>query len=134
MAKPDIYLEKGFVMLARPNRNPYFETGRFEERMLQMENPFLIYSMWEGYLRGGKAEDPAIVKFIDERIAKNNMEILHTNGHAYVETLKKLMDMTEPEMIIPMHTENAAAFEQMPEFLAYKNRIHRLSDGETFEL
>ena len=127
-------MKKGFVMLARPNRNPNFKTGRFEERMLQMENPFLTYSLWTGYLRGGKAEDPAIVNFLDGRITQENMEVLHTSGHAYVETLKKLMDMTEPKVIIPMHTEDAAAFEQMPEFGAYKNRIHRLGDGEIYEL
>ena len=132
MADPDIYSKQGFVMLARPNRNPNMKTGRFEERMTQMNDPFITYSMWKGYLPGGKAEDLAIVRFMDGHMDKDHMEELHTSGHAYVETLKKLMDMTHPEVIIPMHTEDAKAFEEVSLFSEYKNRIRVIDDGELF--
>ena len=129
MAKPDKYLEKG-----RPNRNPKEKVGRFEERMAAMTDPFITYSMWTGYLENGKAPDPAVVNFMKGRMDKEHMEILHTSGHAYVETLKKLMDMTNPEIIIPMHTEDRNAFETVPEFAEYKGRIRTIQDGEFFEI
>ena len=132
MANPDIYLKNGFVMLARPNRNPGVAIGRFEERMKKMRDPFITYSMWTGYLRCGKAEDPSIVHFLQGYTDAGHMEVLHTSGHAYVETLKKLMDMTQPDAIIPMHTEDAWAFEEVPLFSAYSNRIHVVGDGELY--
>lgn len=133
-AKPDIYLKKGFVMLARPNRNPNIDIGRFEERMIEMKNPFITYSLWDGYLKGGKAEDPAVVKFMSGHMKMGHWEPLHTSGHAYVETLKKLMDMTEPGVIIPMHTEDAKAFRQVPLFKDYTDRIHVTCDGELYQV
>lgn len=130
MAKPEEYLKKGFVMLARPNRDPGKETGRFEERMKKMKAPFITYSLWTGYLKGGKAEDPAIVNFMDAYMDRDHMEVLHTSGHAYVETLKKLMDMIGPEEIIPMHTEDPGAFAENGIFAGYREKIHVLKDGE----
>jgi len=133
-ATPDIYLKKGFVMLARPNRNPNVDIGRFEERMLDMKDPYITYSMWNGYLKGGKAEDHAVVRFMDGHMGKEHMEELHTSGHAYVETLKKLMDMTDPEIIIPMHTEDAKAFKKVPLFKDYTDRIRVIGDGESYRV
>lgn len=134
MAKPELFQDKGFVMLARVNRNPESETGRFESRLKQMKDPFVVYSMWKGYLKGGKAEDPAIISFLAGRTDKDHMEVLHTSGHAYVEDLKKLMDMTEPEVIIPMHTENAESFKESEIFDKYKDKIEVITPGEVFEV
>ena len=134
LAKPEKYLDMGFVMLARPNRNPKEKTGRFEDRMKAMKDPFITYSMWTGYLENGKAPDPAVVNFMKDYNDKEHMEVLHTSGHAYVETLKKLMDMTDPETIIPMHTEDAKAFENVEAFSRYRERIHTIRDGEVFEI
>jgi len=133
-AIPDKYLKTGFVMLARPSRNPNMDIGRFEERMLDMKDPYIIYSMWNGYLKGGKAEDPAVVRFMDGHMDNEHMEELHTSGHACVETLKKLMDMTDPEVIIPMHTEDSEAFKQVPLFKDYADRIHVTGDGELYRV
>ena len=129
MAQPDIYLDKGFVMLARPNRNPYVSTGKFEERLMAMKDPHIIYSMWSGYLKGGKAEDPSVVEFL-KGYKPENIEVLHTSGHAYVEDLKKLMDMTCPDIIVPMHTESAAAFKELELFADYSDNIVRLERGD----
>ncbi|MCR5686175.1 MAG: hypothetical protein K6G81_12320 [Lachnospiraceae bacterium] len=134
MAKPEIYMEQGFVMLARPNRNPKLKVGEFEKRMQQMKDPFITYSLWEGYLEGGKAPDKAITDFVRGRDDESHMKKLHTSGHAYVETLAKLMDMTNPEVIIPMHTESAKAFKTIPQFAAHADKIHVLHDGEVFTL
>ncbi|MCR5451413.1 MAG: hypothetical protein K6F00_02160 [Lachnospiraceae bacterium] len=134
MAKPSIYLEKGFVMLARPNRNPSIKCGRFEERMQQMKDPFITYSMWDGYLEDGKAPDKAIVNFVKNRTDKEHMEQLHVSGHAYVETLRKLMDITDPDIIIPMHTENQDAFKKHKLLTKYSDRIRTVNGDEIFEV
>nr|MCR5733184.1 hypothetical protein [Lachnospiraceae bacterium] len=133
-ADPDEYMKKGFVMLVRPNRNPEIKPGKFEELMQQMTDPFITYSLWEGYLEGGTAPDKAIVDFVRGRDDETHMKKLHTSGHAYVETLAKLMDMTQPEIIIPMHTESAGAFRTMPEFAGHADKIHVLNDGDVFEI
>ena len=102
--------------------------------MNQMNDPFITYSMWGGYLKEGKAEDPAIVDFMDGYMDKEHMTQLHTSGHAYVETLRKLMDITNPDVIIPMHTEDAKAFKEVELFKEYKNRLHIINDGEEYYL
>ena len=56
-----------------------------------------------------------------------------TSGHAYVETIQKLLKKTDPGIIIPMHTEKADEFGDMEEFKQYQTRIHVLRDGEIFE-
>ncbi|MCR4642206.1 MAG: MBL fold metallo-hydrolase [Lachnospiraceae bacterium] len=132
MARAGLYSEKGFVMLARVNRDPGSETGRFEKRLAQMTDPHIIYSMWTGYLKDGKAEDPAIVSFLDGRDDAGHMDVIHTSGHAYVEDLKKLMDMTEPEVIIPMHTESAGNFRELEQFRDHKDKIEVCRPGEVY--
>ena len=127
-AKKDIYSEKGFVMLARPNK------AIFKELLDEMHDPHITYSMWSGYLKGGKCEDKNIVDFLSGYDDKEHFTQLHTSGHAYVETLAKLIELTQPEVIIPMHTESADEFAQMPEFTAYKERVNVLRDGDVYNI
>ena len=60
------------------------------------------------------------------------MEVLHTSGHAYIETIEKLIRLTGPKTIIPMHTEWAEAFLTLPAFAPYRDRIRVLSDREEY--
>ncbi len=118
-----ILKDKGFTMLAREN-NP-----RFSKIMADFSDPLIIYSKWTGYLEGEHAV-PAVKKFI----GVHRMEILHTSGHAYVETIEKLIRLTEPKTIIPMHTECADTFSKIPAFVPYKDKVCVLNDGESFYL
>lgn len=113
--------KKGFTMLAR-EANP-----RFSKIMADFSDPLIIYSKWTGYLEG-KHADPAVQKFI----GNHRMVKLHTSGHAYVETIEKLIRLTDPKLIIPMHTECADRFAEVPAFAPYKDRVKVLTDGETF--
>lgn len=110
----------GFTMLART-------TPMFAAITKKLDNPLIIYSMWTGYLKG-KHHNPKITEFIGDR----RMEVLHTSGHAYVETIEKLIRITKPKTIIPMHTECADGFSKLPEFAAYRDMIKVLQDGEEF--
>jgi ribonuclease J len=123
--------EKGFVMLARPNRDPHKEKGRFEEILENLNHPKIIYSMWEGYLKEEHA-DKALINFIKGHEADTIS--LHTSGHAYVETIAKLIELTNPKEIIPMHTERADDFTKIEEFAPYADRVRVLHDGEKYRV
>ncbi len=128
MADKTKYDEKGFIMLARPNK------PMFRKLLAGLHDPHIIYSMWSGYLKGGKCEDKNIVDFLSGHDDKEHLTPLHTSGHAYVETIARLIEKTQPEVIIPMHTESADEFAEVPEFAAYKDRVNGLRDGETYKI
>lgn len=125
----DMLKKKGFVLLARPNRNPDRKRGIFEEILDTLENPWITYSMWSGYLEEEHA-DKALLKFIEGY--RDNMTELHTSGHAYVETIAELIEMTNPKKIIPMHTECADDFGEVSQLIPYKHRVEVLTDGEKY--
>lgn len=113
--------KRGFTMLARES-NPMFQriTAKFHD-------PLIIYSKWTGYLEG-KHADPKIRNFI----GNYRMEVLHTGGHAYAETIEKLIRLTNPEVIVPMHTECPENFGRTEAFEVYGDRVKVLQDGEEY--
>lgn len=115
--------QKGFAMLARENKRI------FKKYMEKFTEPLIIFSKWTGYLEGEHA-DPKIKDFI----GNHRMEVLHTSGHAYVETIEKLICLTNPKTIIPMHTEYAEMFGRLPVFAPYQGRVRVLQDGEEYWL
>lgn len=118
--------KNGFVMLVRKNLYPQ-KKSTFEK----MRDSFyhvdgqIIYSLWDGYLEG-KHMDSKILAFIGNRPIIH----LHTSGHAYAETIARLIKTVNPKTIIPMHTECADTFAERPELAPYKDRITVLNDGE----
>lgn len=117
----DILRNKGFTMLARESK------PMFAEKMAEFSDPLIIYSKWSGYLKGEHANAK-----IQEFIGNHRMEKLHTSGHAYVETIEKLIRLTKPEVIIPMHTECADEFGRIEAFALYRDKVRVLQDGEGF--
>lgn len=113
----------GFTMLARENNST------FARIMKAFPDPLIIYSKWTGYL-SGKHENPLIKSFI----GNHRKEILHTSGHAYAETIEKVIRLTNPEVIIPMHTECADEFSGIPIFAPYRDRVKVLQDGEGYQI
>ena len=127
---------KGYVLLARENHNPNLDQNRFEKILDKLNDPLIVYSKWAGYLdtaHGGYTDsyaDPAVNRFIGNR----RFTKLHTSGHAYASTLEKLIRLTEPEIIIPMHTECAEEFAGLSAFSAYQRKVRVLQDGEKYAL
>lgn len=62
------------------------------------------------------------------------IEPLHTSGHAYVETIAKLIKTVDPRVIIPMHTDRAEEFSSIPAFALWADRVQVLKDGEPFSI
>ncbi len=140
--KPD----QGAVVFCRPTGNPKNEISKFEKLFdrLRDYDPYIIYSQWEGYLgdpHNAKAkEDPNVTGFMKYCLGehyledRSHWEQLHTSGHAYRETIRKLIKETKPGVIIPMHTECADDFKRIMELEDYQDgRVVVLRDGERYE-
>jgi ribonuclease J len=82
-------------------------------------DPLIIYSMWKGYL-----EEERVKAFIE---GYRKVDV-HTSGHADIEAIKMLMEITTPDMIIPIHTEVPTAFNG----IYNKGKLILLQDGEEF--
>lgn len=117
----EMMLEHGFVAVIKPE--PYCEAmiDAFKE-----QKPLLIYSNWEGYL---DAADPAYNKGWDEFLKRQEakgLEVLHlhTGGHAYPEFIAEVIEAVNPrEAIIPVHTDNAEGFLDLPISEELKEKI-----------
>ena len=107
--------KQGFCMLVRAG-NPTHK--KIMDKYKDCD-PLIIYSMWKGYL-----EEERVKSFI-EGYRKADV---HTSGHADIEAIKMLMEMTTPDMIIPIHTEVPTAFEG----IYNKAKLVLLQDREEF--
>lgn len=119
------FKEKGFVMLVRATDKfkPFLE-------IFDKSEACLVYSMWDGYRKGGKNENKNIIDFM-----KGWNEIpLHSSGHASIDCIKNLIEKTSPAVIIPMHSECPEEMPDISEFREYKDRIRVLNDGEAFQI
>ena len=113
----DQMLRYGFGMFVRP-QNPAHQRLM---RAWQDRDPLVLYSMWDGYLKKPELSD-ALEGF--------RVEHLHTSGHAALETIRQVIEITEPEKLIPMHTEIPEAFCRLTD----PEKVLLLSDGEPFEI
>ena len=97
------YEEYGFVMFIRQGKY-------FKKIMDKYKDAKIIYSMWHGYLDKENGDDRETL-----RDFFGNREIieLHTSGHATKEAIKKLIDITSPNYVIPIHTEAKEKFREI---------------------
>lgn len=96
---------KKFVMMVRPSMTGYLE--KLAET-LDLNGGIMFYSLWEGY-----KDDDYTREFL-KRMEALGLRIidLHTSGHADAQTIERLIAKTQPEEVIPVHTENAEWFER----------------------
>lgn len=92
----------------------------------------VIYSQWQGYLSCTNND-----YFGAEEIAafRNDPQITftyaHTSGHATVQDLKRYAAAINPEILVPMHTENACLYNELFSnvFLLQDNTEFNLNGG-----
>ena len=65
------------------------------------------------------------------RLFSNRID-LHTSGHAYVETIAKLINTVKPQKVIPMHTEFSKGFQEKKEFEDCTAEVILLNDMESY--
>ena len=115
--------QNGFVMFVRKGA-PFAELIKSFER----SGSIMLYSMWDGYRTCVSEKDAKKLQaFID---LAENWSQLHVSGHATPEGIQQLLDITTPDIVIPIHTEH-------PEILTNiypKDKVRLLEDGECFEV
>jgi len=113
--------DRGFCMLIR--------AGKISEKVVkEFPNSLLIYSMWEGYLnKNHTAFNESISNIVGTaKEVGSKYQYLHTSGHATVDDIKKVCEITNAKMIIPIHTEAPEVFTKM----SIAGEIVLLKDGE----
>lgn len=104
----------GFVMLVRAN-------DKFKPIMDIFDNSTFIYSQWLGYLKGENEDYKRIQNFVPK-----DYIYLHTSGHATPEAIKKVIEITNPNVVIPIHTEEKEKIKELT------NKAIILEDDEEF--
>lgn len=107
----------GFCMFLRLGNSQH---RRIMESFADL-NPHILYSMWSGYLK--EPENSAFVEGFP-------LDKLHTSGHADISAIKMAVEITQPEVIIPIHTEAPQLFRQV----AGDRKVLLLNDGEAAEI
>lgn len=115
--------EKGFFFLGRANCITRKAIETFSDSLL-------IYSMWSGYLdKTHPAFDEYKNNFINSALSCGCRIVnLHTSGHASVEEIKKVCEITSAKTVIPIHSERP----EMIKELGIGGDIKILNDGEVF--
>ena len=94
-----------FMMCIRSSMKQYLENRSKE---FSFEGCTLFYSMWEGYKKEKNTKE--FLEFMEEKGVKTIS--LHTSGHADEKDFDKLIKKVEPEIIVPVHTENSEWFKR----------------------
>lgn len=71
---------------------------------LPMEETILIYSSWDGYYRIPE-QVKANPKYKEMRDMFQNVVDIHTSGHADKATIRKVIEITNPNEVICIHKE-----------------------------
>ena len=113
--------DKGFLM---PIRSSMIERVKSIIEDYGLEEPWLIYSMWNGYAEEGKeysnADVIGIRNLFGDRIFDGTYAGFHTSGHADVETLEEVCATVNPRIgVIPIH-KDACTHYDMDKVKGYK--------------
>lgn len=116
----DFLSDQGYVLIARGG-------NRFDDLLSRI--PFrgrkTYFSMWEGYLDKSKPTyNPVLAQSVS-----CPYEYFHTSGHCDMDSVKKLVEMLNPKIIIPIHTDAPQSF---AELFCDKWPVLIMEDGETF--
>ena len=103
------------VMVVRPSMQKDLDNIK------NIDGGNLIYSMWEGYLE--KSSTKEFISYLTKR--KFTFHIIHTSGHADIESLKEMAEALKPKAIIPIHTFEAGKYKDI-----FKFSVIELGDGE----
>ena len=114
-AYPKYYIDNGFVSLVRGTENYISQIKKFPK-----DDVRIIYSMWTGYIE----ENLALKDLLDTYPSY----ICHASGHVCKADLVKFIDMVNPDVIIPVHTDSPENLEK----IASHRSIYVVDDNEPF--
>lgn len=114
----------GIVMMVKSSMKPNIRG------LKALEGGSLVWSMWDGYLK--EESSRRFLEFLGQQgmdlDAPAGLKVIHTSGHADLDTLKKFANSLSPKIIIPIHTMNPEKYGDI-----YKNS-RMLEDGEEYEV
>ena len=116
-AYPKYYMDNGFVSLVRGTENYISHIKEFPK-----DDVRIIYSMWTGYI-----EDNLALK---DLLHTYPSYICHASGHVSNSDLVKFIDMVDPDIIIPIHTDSPKNLEK----LMPQRNIFVINDNEPLVL
>ena len=113
------FRETGFLMMVRDNR-------KFRKiiRSFNPEQSIILYSMWDGYRTSSNSRIPDFLSLAGQ------WEPLHTSGHASANDIKLVIEKSNPDVIIPIHTDSPTLMQT----LCPGKRIVLLEDKEEFRI
>ena len=112
---PKYYMDHGFVSLVRGTENFISQIKEFPKDYVR-----IIYSMWTGYI-----EENLALKTLLETYPTY---ICHASGHVSKDDLIKFIELVNPDVIIPVHTDNPENLEK----IASHRSIYVVDDNEPF--
>ena len=112
---PKYYMDHGFVSLVRGTENFISQIKEFPK-----DDVRIIYSMWTGYI-----EENLALKTLLETYPTY---ICHASGHVSKDDLIKFIELVNPDVIIPVHTDNPENLEK----IASHRSIYVVDDNEPF--
>ena len=112
---PKYYMEHGFVSLVRGTENFISKIKEFPK-----DDVRIIYSMWTGYIE----ENLALKELLDTYPSY----ICHASGHVSKDDLAQFIEMVDPDIVIPVHTDTP---EKLRRILPNRN-IYVVNDKEPF--
>lgn len=116
----DKYRKNGFVMFIRQNND-------FKKWLDKFPTGKIVYSEWQGYLDMKSGKNRPTIK---EWFGDMNYVMIHTSGHADESAIKTLIAETNPDKVIPIHTENKKRFRE----LFGEKRYIDAKDGKTIKI
>lgn len=113
--------DTGFLMPIRSSMLPIVK-GMMS--VYNDENPWLIYSMWNGYAEEGKSytndDILKIRQLFNNNILDGTKDGFHTSGHADIATLEEVCKIVNPKIgVIPIHKDKKTEYD-MSGVLNYK--------------
>ncbi|ACL06481.1 beta-lactamase domain protein [Desulfatibacillum aliphaticivorans] len=120
--KEDEILKNREQMILRIPLNRMDRIARIMAEEKPLAQASFIFSMWTGYLQ----KDRSFADFY--KVHNMKPELIHTSGHAYLEDLKRLVDIFKPKTLIPVHTLHGDSFGD------HFDNVLRLEDGQPYKL
>jgi ribonuclease J len=101
ISKDQLIAEPGsYLLMARSNQ----ATVALLSRLTEPANVAVVWSMWKGYWeRNNPLKTFCAAHGIEPRF-------IHSGGHAHPEDLLHLVGAVHPRVVVPIHTQSAAAF------------------------
>ena len=129
MTQPEFMRDNGFLMLI--GSSPTYER-RISE--FKADNPLLIYSMWNGYVKKDADTYDADLGRLYHSWPEERRVDLHTSGHAAADDIRKMILTVKPQQyILPIHTERPEMFEKL-DIGEYADKIKKCNDDGIVEL